>query len=209
MLDSLPKPLSSYRNLMFDLGGVLYQIQSQVFQQNIAALAERGGKEMDEREWGYFTNLAQRFESGLANPEGFIHSLRRQYLPDATPEEALIAWNSMLVGFYPGVEDWLRKLARRHRIFLLSNTNALHFNQIFAESDTFFEPFHRVLLSFELGVRKPDVGAYKLALDVAEIRASDTLFFDDSLANIEGAKRAGLHTVLVTDPLAMAQLANA
>lgn len=209
MLQDLPKPLSAYTHLFFDLGGVLYQIDPARFQHNVAELAQQCGKTLDERDWGYFTNLAERFEVGLTSPEGFSNQLRKQFFPGAAPQQGLDIWNSLLVGFYPGVEDWLRRLARKHKVYLLSNTNPIHFNQIFNESDTFFECFHKVFLSFEMGSRKPDANTYRTALRLAEARPSDTLFFDDSAANIEGAKKVGIHSVLVTNPTALAELAAA
>ena len=50
-----------------------------------------------------------------------------------------------------------------------------------------------VLVSSDLGVRKPDAGIYRLALSRFGAAAENTFFTDDSSGNIAGAAAVGIH----------------
>ena len=56
--------------------------------------------------------------------------------------------------------------------------------------------FNGVYYSHEIGLRKPDVIAFEKVLELAGIKGHETIFIDDSPANISGAQKAGMHTVL-------------
>lgn len=54
-------------------------------------------------------------------------------------------------------------------------------------------------MSSEIGLRKPDAEAFQFILNDISVKPNELLFFDDSAENIEGAKRLGIQSVLVTD----------
>ena len=56
-----------------------------------------------------------------------------------------------------------------------------------------------VLVSCEIGIRKPDPAAYLAAVRHYDTAASDTFFVDDSAANIAGAAADGITTFHYTD----------
>lgn len=60
--------------------------------------------------------------------------------------------------------------------------------------------FDAVVLSFELGVRKPDEGIYRAALDAIEASPADALFVDDQTAYCDGARAVGMDTRLIVRP---------
>ena len=51
--------------------------------------------------------------------------------------------------------------------------------------------------SFEVGIMKPEPAFFQYMLDDAQIKADETLFLDDSPANIEAAAAFGIQTMLV------------
>tara|TARA_B100000953_G_scaffold299738_1_gene300708 strand:- start:276 stop:905 length:630 start_codon:yes stop_codon:yes gene_type:complete len=59
--------------------------------------------------------------------------------------------------------------------------------------------FDTVILSSEVGFRKPNKAMYALALEKLSIFPQEAVFLDDFEPMVEGAKRAGLHAVHVTD----------
>ncbi|MBW9064034.1 HAD family phosphatase [Rhizobium herbae] len=76
-------------------------------------------------------------------------------------------------------------------------------------SDTFKEaqklyPFltlpRGVTVSAEAGLIKPDVAIYQTHAEAFGLDPSATLFIDDNMVNVEGARAAGWHAVLFTDP---------
>jgi len=60
--------------------------------------------------------------------------------------------------------------------------------------------FDTVVISGEVGLRKPQAEIYRLALDGLGVKPDRTVFVDDGEPNLEGARAVGLRTVLHTDP---------
>lgn len=65
--------------------------------------------------------------------------------------------------------------------------------------DALFDP---VVISGEVGLRKPDAAIYRLALDRLGVAAERTLFVDDAEPNVRGARAVGLQALLHTDAAA-------
>ena len=59
--------------------------------------------------------------------------------------------------------------------------------------------FHSVYFSNEIGYRKPEVETLKYILEQNNYVAEETLFLDDSIQHIEGAKQCGIQTVLIKE----------
>lgn len=96
-----------------------------------------------------------------------------------------------------GADRILSRLARRLPVYLLSNTNRLHYEFIRANY-AFARRVRGAVLSYRLGARKPEPAIYQAALKRARVRAARALFIDDRAENIEGAKQEGLRTILYT-----------
>jgi putative hydrolase of the HAD superfamily len=61
-----------------------------------------------------------------------------------------------------------------------------------------------VIDSSAVGMRKPNPAIFLHALDLLDVAPERAVFLDDAEGNLAGARRAGLHTVLVEDPPAAA-----
>jgi HAD superfamily hydrolase (TIGR01509 family) len=82
-------------------------------------------------------------------------------------------------------------LARRRRVLLLSNTDELHARQFRRQFAEELAPFHALVLSYEVGLRKPDPRLYEHCRRVADSPAAASLLIDDLPANVEAARAAG------------------
>ena len=90
------------------------------------------------------------------------------------------------------------RYARRMPLYAFSNTNpthVAHFSQAYADV---LSHFREIFLSSSIGLRKPDAEAYDHVVRAIGVPASRILFFDDSAANIEGARARGLCAIHVT-----------
>lgn len=96
-----------------------------------------------------------------------------------------------------GADRILNRLARRLPVYLLSNTNRLHYEFIRANY-SFARRVRGAVLSYRLGARKPEPAIYRAALKRARVRAGSALFIDDRAENIAGAEREGFQTILYT-----------
>jgi putative hydrolase of the HAD superfamily len=109
----------------------------------------------------------------------------------------------MLLDFPAERVELLNRLKNKYRLFLFSNTNAIHL-QAFHRSyqdvygTTMDELFEKAYYSHRINLRKPDVEAYRYVVKDGRMDAAETLFIDDALVNVEGARLAGLQAVHLT-----------
>jgi putative hydrolase of the HAD superfamily len=194
-----------FKNLIFDFGGVLYNID---YFASIKALARLSDfpERLDLMPLADIMNLPADFEKGLISSEFFRDYLRKNYHIRTDDFSIDSAWNAMLLGLKPESVQFISSLKNKYRIYLLSNTNIIHYNYFFTESKELFEQFDKVFLSYEINMRKPDVEIYDFVCNSLEILPKECLFIDDSESNIIGAERAGLNTYHFTSDKALSDL---
>ena len=109
-----------------------------------------------------------------------------------------VAWNAVLLDFPLYRLEFLQLLSKKYRLFLLSNTDAIHIetfeNKVGASFyGDFYQCFEKVYFSFEIGMRKPDPETYLSILNKHQLQAKNTLFVDDKEENTAAAKALGIH----------------
>ena len=189
------------KNIIFDLGGVLLNLN---YQLTITAFQQMGIVHFEEMfTQAHADPLFASLETGKITNEEFYAALKKHIPVSVSDAQIDAAWNAMLLDFRTETLQTLKRLSQDHRVYLLSNTNAIHlkkFQEIFTH-DTgkpmLEEYFTRCWYSHIIGLRKPDRAIYEFALADAGISASDTLFIDDSIGNIEAAKAIGIQTKLL------------
>lgn len=82
-------------------------------------------------------------------------------------------------------------LKGQHKLYLLSNTNALHF-QFIEERFGVIREFDELVLSFQVRLRKPDPRIFGVVLDKSRAAPEKHLFIDDNQANVEAAQSLGM-----------------
>ena len=192
------KEYKTIQNIVFDFGAVLVGLDKD---RCVAALDSIGAHEIS----GYVDECRQEdlfheLEVGRITVPQFCDEVRRKS-PACSAGDAEIewAWGELLTGIPQ--EKLLRivMLRERYRVFLLSNTNVIHWRR---SVDEFFhlgrlgvdDFFDRIFLSYEMGMVKPDRGIFLRMLGDAGLDAGDTLFIDDSAANCAAAESVGLRT---------------
>ena len=183
------------KNIIFDLGGVLLNVE---MQNTIEAFARLGWKETDQQ--GDAQNrleVFQKLETGADSPIRFRENIRKILPGRPAADEIDQAWNAMLIDFFPGTVDYLSELKSGYSLYLLSNTNALHlkhfremfFNDYGFPIDNLFE---KTYYSHEIGFRKPNPMAYLKVLEDAVLLPEMTLFVDDLKINTDAAAELGM-----------------
>jgi len=197
-------------NIIFDLGGVLLDID---YNRTRTAFEQLGVVNFDEMySQANADHLFQKLETGKITDDDFYKELNRRTGLHLSPEEIRNAWNAMLLSFREKSLQHLDDIRSKYQIFLLSNTNYIHlasFKKTFLDKKrekTFEEYFNRAYYSCSIGLRKPEKVCYDWVLKELKIQPQKTLFIDDSLQNIEGAKAAGLQTILLTPQLRIEDL---
>ncbi len=187
------------RNIIFDLGGVLLNID---FNRTFRAFDALGIPDFPRFFHQSFSNpLFAQLETGACTPADFYEKFRKETGMALSDTEIEQAWNAMLLDFRDGSMEYLYSLKGQFRLFLLSNTNQIHldaFRRIHFQqygNHGFDSHFEKAWYSHEIGFRKPHVACYLEVLNQKLLRPEETLFVDDTLPNIEGAQQAGLHTL--------------
>ena len=190
------------KNIAFDFGGVIFNLD---YEGAVESFKRIGLADADQRLDRYHQRgIFEELESGRIKPDAFRKELSQMCHRELTHDEVLSAW----LGYVGGPVDLCRldaidELRRRgYRTFLLPNTNP--YVQQWAESPAFCA-YGRPLSSFmdkcytsyEVGIMKPAEGIFRHMLTDAAILPSETLFLDDSAANVEAVARLGIHTLLV------------
>jgi putative hydrolase of the HAD superfamily len=118
---------------------------------------------------------------------------------DAFVETYLADWSSAV--FYPdGMAELLRDLALRHRLAVVSNTHSSTLVPDHLRAMGVADLFDAVILSIDVGYRKPHPAMFRAALDTLEIHADSALFVGDTYgADYHGPLRAGIRALLI-DP---------
>jgi putative hydrolase of the HAD superfamily len=193
---NLPLTPSSVDVLLFDLGRVVLDIN---FDSVMATWADHAGCAPAELASRFVVNDSfKHHETGRIDDAAFFADLRQSLGVDLSDAQFLEGWNAIFAGEMPGIAPLLAGAAQRLPLYAFSNTNpahVAHFSRTYADV---LSHFREIFLSSSIGLRKPDAEAYDHVVKAIGVPASRILFFDDSAANIEGARARGLRAVHVT-----------
>jgi putative hydrolase of the HAD superfamily len=176
--------------IIFDFGDVFINLDKK------ATLD--GLKKLGLSDWNEDLNhLNLSFEKGQIEREDFLLGIQK-HIPNASIEEITTAWNAVLLDFPLKRLEFLQKLSKKYKLFLLSNTDSIHIETFEQENGTsfysdFYQCFEKVYFSFEMGMRKPDVEIYNFVLSQHNLIAKHTLFVDDKKENTDAAQSLGIH----------------
>lgn len=198
------------KNIIFDLGGVFLNID---FALTNKAFIDLGVLQFNEMFTQHFSNpLFELLETGKISEEEFYEAFRQESKMHLTNEQIKFAWNALLLDFPPERIDWLEKIGKKYRIFLFSNTNQIHYNQFIADftkqypGKIFDSFFQKAYYSQHLGLRKPYPESFQAIIDEQGLLPEETLFIDDTIKNVEAAKKLGLQTIHLKHPLTVVDL---
>jgi FMN phosphatase YigB (HAD superfamily) len=197
------------KNIIVDLGGVLLDID---FSRTHQAFAQLGIPNFAELYNQYSADpFFANFEKGKVNTADFFNKVREICHCPLTDDAIRNAWNALLIGFPPERTAWLLAIREKYNVFLFSNTNIIHyqwFTKNFYEmaGKDFNNCFTKAYYSHEMGLRKPDQASFQLLIDEQNLNISETLFIDDTLANVEAAKEMGFQVLHLVKPKTVVML---
>lgn len=183
------------RGLLFDLYGVVMRHQSPEAVAAIERAAGYGGPEL----WDAYWSLRDPYDHGQQDGREYwatvARAAGREIADLAAVEQAEIdSWT----GIDAEMADYVRGLARRCPVGVLSNVPE-NLCQVLERDQPWLAELTSVTLSARIGLGKPDLRAYQIAVAALGQDADDVLFIDDRQANVDGAVAAGLRGVVFTD----------
>lgn len=189
------------RNIIFDLGGVIINLDMPATARAFRAL---GMTDFDT----HYTQAKQSglfdaFDKGEISPQAFRDGLKPHLPANTSDAQINEAWNAMLLDIPVKRLEELSELKKKYRLFLLSNTNEIHvtafsayMQRSFGFSD-FSDYFESAYYSCRIGKRKPDTEIFDFVLNENKLIASETIFIDDSVQHVEGARLTGIRAELL------------
>jgi putative hydrolase of the HAD superfamily len=189
--------LYGIKNIIFDLGGVLLNIDPK---RTIDAFGKLGMEQLvGDKGLTYDHDIFYCMEQGQITPDEFRIGVQELLPTPVSFAEIDAAWTAMLLDIPAARVQLLKNLRKDFRIYLFSNTNAIHvdkFHSDFRELHGFEMSalFDKDFYSNEIGYRKPSLESFQEIMRLSGINPEESLFVDDAHANIEAAKQTGLKT---------------
>ncbi len=179
---------NKYQNIIFDLGGVVLNIDPLLTAKAFSDLGLSNSNELFSP--SKQKQLFDLYEKGEISSDGFRNQFK-YHCSDKIDDAAVDrAWNAMLLDLPKERLLLLQKAKALHRTFLLSNTNDIHIEtfNVYLEKN-FGIPdlsgcFEKMYLSYKVGMRKPDAEIFELVLSENNLYPNETLFIDDSIENV-------------------------
>ena len=182
--------------LALDLGNVLVKVDHMRFCRRLADMAGLTPEEVYARI--FTSDLEPGFDTGRLSSEEF-HRRVTDHFGVTLPFPQFSWWWNDIFAPMEGMAELVSRLAARYPLFLLSNTNPLHFNFI-REHYPFLALFQSLVLSFEVGSRKPEPAIYQALIKRTGLSPGQCLFVDDKLPFVAAARDQGLTAWHFTAP---------
>jgi FMN phosphatase YigB (HAD superfamily) len=195
--------------VVFDLGNVLldfdYSHTVQKIRNHCRLLKNKADMDLLKLIGG--SDLFQKFEGGLINPDEFFAAVVKETGYEGTLAEFGECFGDIFTEA-PLMVSWNEELrARKIPRYILSNTNDLSIRFI-KKRFPFFNEFDGYVLSYEHRVMKPAARIYELVEELAGARGPDLFYIDDREENIHGAVARGWQAIHHVNPAHTLEIAR-
>ncbi len=180
--------------ILFDMGNVLLFFNARI---SSKAFSEATGLS-EEEIWELFfiSELERRYTRGEISSKTFYEQVN-QYFPKKVDYETFARlWNDIFTE-NTEMDELLAKLKKHYPLYMISNTNDLHFEYI-KKSFKVTKHFTGFFPSHEVGHRKPSHEMFKHVLKEIKFKPEETVFVDDIIEFVESAKQVGMNAVQFT-----------
>ncbi len=142
--------------------------------------------------------LVNPYEEGLMSSMDFFAKIRERYKLELEFDEFKDIWN-IIFQEDPEVNAIIAHLKDKgYPVFLLSNTNELHFSYIM-ERYPIVHSLDEWILSYEVGAKKPKQKIYDAIFEKTDVARSEALYIDDIQSYVEAAKTYGMQALHFTN----------
>ena len=186
------------KNIIFDLGGVVLDIDESIVYKELEKLGINVSELARSKA---FMDLLSKFDTGIYTAPTFRKQCKEILGQEKMTDQKFDAiWNAMLLDIHRERIEAIEKVKKHYKIFLMSNSNVIHYDlyvrdlQLRFGYNEFDELFNKSYFSFAEHLEKPDPRFFELILDHEGLVPEETLFIDDTEANIKVAKSLGINT---------------
>ncbi len=180
---------------LLDLGNVLVKFDHAIIARKLSKLSRQPIFSIVSK--FIRSGLGELFDEGKITADEFVSRVIRDLSLKITPEEFKKIWNEMFVES-PGMEAIVKEIKKKYPVFVISDTNSLHFNFV-SKNFPVMKHVDQFILSYEIGFRKPHPKIFEEALRRAHTTAAKTFFADDRKEIVEAASRMGFRSFHMRD----------
>jgi putative hydrolase of the HAD superfamily len=175
--------------IIFDFGDIFVNLEKETSLNEFKKLGLDGPNQE-------LLEMNDLFEKGKITELQFIEGFQK-YIPNADVHDIRKAWNSIIGDFPLYRLEFLQMLSQKYRLFLLTNTDAIHISRFehmagISFFSDFYQCFEKVYYSFEMGMRKPDPNIFNYIIKKHDLSPKRTLFVDDKKENTDTAEALGI-----------------
>jgi putative hydrolase of the HAD superfamily len=187
--------------ILFDLGGVLLNIDYHAPARAFATLGIQNFEQLYAQ--AAQTHIFDDLECGNISNNDFFDAVRTLAQQPLSNAQITWAWNAILLDLPIERLELLKTLRKKYKILLLSNTNAIHIEQFYANlqqthgiANGLTDFFDTIYLSHQIRKRKPNADAFEFMLNNENLQAHEVLYIEDSAQHTAAAAKLGIHTIL-------------
>ncbi len=176
--------------VLFDLGKVILHFNFDPAFKRLARHSRLAPQDIED----YFiaSGLEVLYDGGRISSQRFYRELKKALGLSLSYAGFKKIWNDIFTP-NPEVVRLVHTLSQRHRLVLISNTNAMHFKYLDAKYPV-FKRFDRKILSFKEKMRKPDHRLYLKAAKACRAKPREIFYIDDRRDLTEAADELGFQT---------------
>lgn len=187
---------SEIRLIISDFGGVICTFDYRIFCERLGGRTGRSADQIFAAAFG--DHLMRDFETGRLTGRDYHRAVMACLNLDLPYQEFYPMYGDIFREI-PATADLLRRLRSRYPLYLLSDTNEIHFGYV-RETVEVLRLFEEFIVSYQVGAMKPDSRIFREALRRSGLHPSACVFVDDRPANVEGAARLGMHAIEFKSP---------
>lgn len=193
--------MNNYKALIFDLGKVIFEVTFEMAYAYWGSLAKTDSEIVRKR--FRFDEAYDLFSANKLTEEEYAKHVSGLIQIELSVEQFATGWNKIYLDEFPGIGKTLKKLKENYRLVALTNTNATHARVWPEKYADLLQHFEKIFSSHEMGVIKPEPKSFTIVLDYLQLSPGETIFLDDTAANITGAEQLGIKGIIVTSSTQM------
>ena len=180
--------------ILFDMGNVLLFFNAKT---SSKAFSEATGLS-EEEIWELFfvSELEKRYTRGEVSSKDFYEQINRYFPKKIDFQTFGRLWNEIFVENLE-MDVLLGKLKKHYPLYMISNTNDLHFEYI-KQNFKITKHFTGFFPSHEVGHRKPNPAMFQHVLKEIKLKSEETVFIDDMIEFVNSAKQLGMNAIQFT-----------
>lgn len=177
--------------ILFDWAGVL---TTGKYTQSILDELKQTKNILIEEIYHDFDNLVSEIMRGNLTFHDFVAKVNKDFNLDTDMEQMKKVFNDAIHPNYATIE-YVKALKPHYILAILSDNDAVTVSNLKNHHSEMLDLFDKKYFSFDLGCTKPDPQIFQKVIKDLRVQASECLFTDDKLKNVEGARKVGLNAI--------------